>query len=382
MKPTITIFGNFQNGKSTLVNCLLKSDMAKVGGVGLSVTRNNTRYVYANDLRYAIRKSDGSESIIIDEWELDSLGCRDEVIIYIPNRLLQVFDLVDTPGYNVSEHDNSVADSIIKHTDFAILLVHNKGLSVNEKEIARKLSSADIPFIVVMNCYNDIFEQWIPSHRSNDIIAETIKSELKFDDSSFVQNGIFVTNLMWYWLSLEGSKESVKANKSIGRCSKLLCNYWDDFSTDVFSVDNIAKISQFKALFNYLNSSKFRRYIQGIKLLNNAFFDYGDLIENYLYKQKKEKINKELSQMQEDYRKSHNWFANKKEKEIKDYLEKRERSKNKGERSKTFLGVCIDIIASSIQQYFNPVNGMREEIARSKNETEHAIKFLEQLKIK
>lgn len=381
MKPTITIFGNFQNGKSTLVNCLLKSDMAKVGGVGLSVTRNNTRYIYGNDLRYAIRRSDGSESIIIDEWELDSLGCRDEVIIYMPNRLLQVFDLVDTPGYNASEHDNSVADSIIKHTDFAILLVHNKGLSDNEKEIARKLSSADIPFIVVMNCYNDIFEQWIPSHRSNDIIAETIKSELNFDDSSFVQNGIFVTNLMWYWLSLEISEESLRTNKSIGRCSKLLCNYWDDFSTDAFSADNIAKISQFNELLNYLNSVKFRHYIQGIKLLNNEFFDLGDLIENYLSIQNIGKINKELSQMQEDYRNSHNWFANKREQEIKEYLEKRKKSKDKGEKPNTFLGICIDIIASSIQQFFDPVDGMREDIARSKNDTDHAINFLEQLKI-
>lgn len=382
MKPTLTIFGNFQNGKSTLVNCLLKSDMAKVGGFGLSVTRNNTRYIYGNNLRYAIRRADGSESIIIDKFELDSLGCHDEVIIYMPNRLLEVFDLVDTPGYNASEHDTAVADSIIGQTDFAIILVHNKGLSDDEKKIARKLSSADIPFIVVMNCYNDIFEQWNPANRDNDIIAETIKSELNYDDSSFLQDGIFVTNLMWYWLSLEESEESVRTNKSIGRCSKLIFNYWGDFSTDAFSVENVAKISQFKTLFNYLNSSRFRRFIQGIKLLNNAFYEYGDLIENYLSKQKKEKINTELSQMQKDYRNSHNWFANKKEKEIQEYLAKRERSKNKGERSNTFLGICIDIIASSIQQFLDPVNEMREGITRSKKETEQAIKFLEQLKIK
>ena len=47
-KINVGILGEFQNGKSTFVNCLLDDMVAKTGGYGLSVTSTSTMYEYGS----------------------------------------------------------------------------------------------------------------------------------------------------------------------------------------------------------------------------------------------------------------------------------------------------------------------------------------------
>jgi len=47
-KFTVGVFGEFQYGKSTFINCLLNRNIAKTGGAGVRVTSYNTLYTYSS----------------------------------------------------------------------------------------------------------------------------------------------------------------------------------------------------------------------------------------------------------------------------------------------------------------------------------------------
>ncbi|MBQ2850724.1 MAG: 50S ribosome-binding GTPase, partial [Thermoguttaceae bacterium] len=58
-KPQIGLVGCFQNGKSTLTNCLLQNRVA-LTGEGVSKTKKVTRYVYAKEVEYRLVGDDGN----------------------------------------------------------------------------------------------------------------------------------------------------------------------------------------------------------------------------------------------------------------------------------------------------------------------------------
>lgn len=381
MKPTISIFGNFQNGKSTLINCLLESDLAKVGGFGLSVTRNITRYTYGPILQYAIRKSDGSENSIVNLQELDTLDYNDELIVYSPSIILQSFDLVDTPGYNACEYDSGTADYNIRNTDFAIILIHNKGLSEDEKRLAKKISSSDIPFIVVMNCYNDILDHWNPVNEGNLAIVDNVQSELNYIRSTLLPKGIFVTNLIWYWLSIDASNNSMITNKSIARCSKLLNNFWNDYSTEEYSPTAIAEMSQFLNLHKFLCGDEFSRYIQSLKIINDALDEIRNAIEIYKSKQTN-RLNKIISEIEDSYRNSHDLLKIKLLNEIKQYEESQAENERIMRNEVSKIGRFLALSRQIISKALDPRLVIKAKIFKSKQETEDVIQFLESIKTK
>lgn len=265
-KPVIGIFGNFQNGKSTLINCLLRDSLAKVGGKGMSVTDVNTRYTYGQEFIVKAIK-DGKvvqEMRNAEKYKYFRVSERvDEVVLQIKNNVLKEYDLLDTPGLDANEQDTEQALNSIVKCDFAILVLRNKGSSQTEKALAKSLYTKHIPFVVLINCYNsiDIEGSWSPVSRHNRLIGHNIIADLKSSGiTPFLSKGypqILLVNLIWEWIALDITDE----DESIGikSAKRLLNNSWEEyFDEEAFSLKILAENSQFDSVSRLLNDRNYR----------------------------------------------------------------------------------------------------------------------------
>ena len=275
-KLTIAILGTFQNGKSTLINCLIDSDMAKVGGMGVSVTHTNVRYSYGNSDDVTVIENNGNKRIIplVDYIAHQDEISAKEIIIKTPSSNLKYFDIIDTPGFNANEHDTSIAREILGEIDFTILLLRNKGISQEEKRIAIQLGKSNIPFICIINCFDEIFDNWNPKTAQNDRIMRTVLAELETNGctpvSKFKIKPVYVANLMWYWLSL--GKQS--KNKTICLCDRKIHSFWDDFiGTSNYSATRLKRASAVGPLLKLFHNKMLVQYLISFKYYKKVHKD-------------------------------------------------------------------------------------------------------------
>lgn len=172
MKTSIAIVGEYQIGKSTLLNCLLKSHKAATGR-GCRTTAENRRY-----------------------------------------ELTPFVDLVDTPGFDANAADDATASSAVRDASAFVFVMKAKTLGDKDKEIIRKIFKTGRRCIFVYNCNNA--ECWDPEDENNREVCETIEADLKssgFDSLGLQVNGkpVFMVNELWelYGLGvLQGVAES------------------------------------------------------------------------------------------------------------------------------------------------------------------------------
>lgn len=254
-KPTIGIFGNFQNGKSTLINCILKDSIAKVGGKGMSVTDVNTRYTYGPRLVKTIKRNETQEIKNNDNYRTFSVSDHvDEIVYQLENNALKEFDLLDTPGIDANDQDTEMAMNAITKCNFAILVLRNKTISQQEKKLAKSLYTNNIPFVVLINCYYDVGIEgsWQATSKHNMQIGKDIMADLKllgitlFRVKGYPQ--LLIVNLIWKWISL-GITDT---DESVGIISakRLLKG---------FSLKTLSENSQFSKILMLLNDKKYHR---------------------------------------------------------------------------------------------------------------------------
>lgn len=265
-KPTIGIFGSFQNGKSTLINCILQDSLAKVGGNGMSVTDVNTRYTYGpRFVAKAIKKGKVIQEMKnAEKYKYFSVSEHvDEVVLQIKNNALKEYDLLDTPGLDANKQDTELALSGIVKCDFAILVLRNKSISQTEKALARNLYTKHIPFVILINCYNsvDIEDSWLATSRHNCSIRDNIIADLKSSRiTPFLAKGypqILLVNLIWEWIALDITDE----NESVGikSAKRMLKNLWTEyFGQKDYSLKTVKANSQFDSVQTLLNDKKYR----------------------------------------------------------------------------------------------------------------------------
>lgn len=205
-KVTIGVVGAFQVGKSTLVNCLLDDKVARAG-FGLSCTKINTKYVYGEfqSVRYYSNEKIVHTGRLIDFIEVNEIpkGVTNiEVSLWKP--LLKHVNIVDTPGFNANDKDDSVALESIRNIDAAIVLLSNrKELSKSEVSILNRLNNNGIPYYVFVNCTNEKGgDSWNPLSDMNtniiNSIVATTKGSIKINDKP-----IWCANLWWFWYASE-----------------------------------------------------------------------------------------------------------------------------------------------------------------------------------
>lgn len=208
--PTIGIVGCFQNGKSTLVNCLL-DDKVAVTGDGLATTRLSTEYswgevqsataVHASlDTNLIIPFSDYISGKNFPNIKLSHF----EVNLWKP--LLQHINLVDTPGFDACNEDNKTAINSLADLDFVIVVVRNKGLSQTEHNIFKIIAERKLPFALLVNCTEVTSGLWDPKSEANNRICKSIEGSLKsIGCTPHPINGqyVFPVNLAWFWYATQ-----------------------------------------------------------------------------------------------------------------------------------------------------------------------------------
>ncbi len=169
---SVAIIGNFQIGKSSLVNALLQKNVSQTGN-GLATTHRNR--------------------------------CH---------KLSPFVSLIDTPGLNANDKDNSTADKAVSSADVLVYVHESKMLGDETKRLEELIHKGKM-ILFLLNCKNR--EQWDPSDKQNQRIVQEIEAELELNGilDGFLRLGSTVVhpvNLKWalYGLGLLEQKENVK----------------------------------------------------------------------------------------------------------------------------------------------------------------------------
>lgn len=129
---TIAVVGDFQRGKSTLVNALLGLDSATMGQ-GLSTTHENTAYALSSDV-----------------------------------------SIIDTPGFDANNEDDGTAAAAVDMANIIMYVHESKALGDSGTSVFKQVREQGKRIVFILNCLN--FAKWSPNENA-DIVA-TIEAEL------------------------------------------------------------------------------------------------------------------------------------------------------------------------------------------------------------
>lgn len=217
----IGVLGHYQNGKSTLINCLMGNLVCATGDGAISTTKKNSRHEF--------RKG---------------------------------FFLIDTPGMDANELDNAETSSVIEQLDFAIVVLQNKGVSEKDMVAINLLTDQGVPMLVLVNCtdYGNK-NKWSPQSGFNSNILNNIKPQ--FIGKPLVAGiDILLVNLQWYWYSIGGyRKESQdKQEELLERVECILGTTVD--------AENLKEQSNVPQLIQFLSSDNYLAFIRLYQQLN------------------------------------------------------------------------------------------------------------------
>ena len=206
--PQTVVAGEFQNGKSTLINCLLDDKYAPTGN-GLRTTGCCSYFRYGEaEIAKLIRRT--GEEIILDRREdiFDSaFTCKQsdylEITCWKP--LLERAVLVDTPGFGVDYGDDMIAAEAIEKSDIVLFLHASTALGERARAMLQLFREKGKHIVFLFNCKDE--SKWEPSAPKNQEICRNIEAQLKtmglFD--SIIQvggNKVWPCNPLWAWYAL------------------------------------------------------------------------------------------------------------------------------------------------------------------------------------
>ncbi len=215
-KAQIGLVGCFQNGKSTLVNCLLNNRVA-LTGEGVAKTKKIVRYVYGREPIFRRVDRDGAVC------ELDKEAIRELVLsqenddvafceMALPSPLLEDVDFIDTPGFDANQEDTTQTTDYFDKLDFVFFVVGGGGnrgnLNEAEKSVLREILARKKPFAVLYNCCDGT--AWEPNcekvRRCVDSLDAVLLNAGVRPFKTTENGGILPVNLAWYWRSLVDRK--------------------------------------------------------------------------------------------------------------------------------------------------------------------------------
>ncbi len=168
-KPLLVLTGQYQNGKSTFLNCLLGGSYA-VEGNGRVTTRYLTRYTFSDVQEAQVLYSDGrletlnyvSAQSTISDLSKDVLL---KIGVYSP--VLENMDILDCPGIGMEETDNHLADQAVEAADFIVHIVQKDLDSEKDIPFLKKLVKKEKRFTVLLNCQNEALPSLSAEHSRN-----------------------------------------------------------------------------------------------------------------------------------------------------------------------------------------------------------------------
>lgn len=204
-KPLLGLTGQYQNGKSTFLNCLLGGDYA-VEGDGLVTTKYNAKYFWGDLCHAQILFPDGIIKPLPSKNKLfsakDTLPdlTRDvqlQISAYSP--ILLGMDILDSPGYGANQQDNATAENAIELADFVIYVVQKNLNDISDTNFLESLANRNKRFTVVLNCMNEVNPL---STQVGNICKEIMaKIKTKHLDRNYVslseKSSVWPVNLLW-----------------------------------------------------------------------------------------------------------------------------------------------------------------------------------------
>lgn len=202
----IGIVGEFQAGKSTLINCLLKRQIASVGD-GTSTTHTIVNYKYSSVERIEYTNNSG-DLITKDVSELDFLDVNfniKEIDVYVNIPILKDFILVDMPGFGYNNADDKAAEYAMSQIDFAIAVMTNyRAIGGEESKFLltiQQLKRHNVQYYLCLNCTDE--KKWTPSNKLNtEILKESMEHLSQYMPLSIPDDvDVPIVNFMWFWYS-------------------------------------------------------------------------------------------------------------------------------------------------------------------------------------
>jgi len=242
--PHVAVVGCFQNGKSSLVDCLLDGVVARPG-MQLATTRRTTRYRYGETRSVHLLAEEG-------QWRSATLAeffhqtpvppppatCPWQAEMTLWRPLLRDICLIDTPGFDSDGQDTAVAAHALDGADYALLVLGNqRTMTQAEVGLATLLGQLRLPFAAVMNCTDR--GRWHPDHPQNRKIAAenqaTLRSLGLHPDPLGDDQLVHCCNVLWFLHAAELAPDMEHAFREAGLSAADLAaagldraTVWDD----------------------------------------------------------------------------------------------------------------------------------------------------------
>lgn len=170
-KFSVGIMGEFNHGKSTVINSLLEKEIMPADIMPCSATMN--RVTYDLQPHAELQMADGSvQSVPIDQLknyvtkltgESERMAAEiNEAVVYYPCKFCQNgVDIVDTPGLNDDERMNEICERVIPKLDAVIMVITpDSPFSMSESEFVRsKLLASDLGRVLFLINKIDVVDE-------------------------------------------------------------------------------------------------------------------------------------------------------------------------------------------------------------------------------
>ena len=271
-KPLLVITGQYQNGKSTFLNCLLGGHYA-VEGKGLITTKYNAKYCFGDyQMLRVIPPVTGS---LAEKKIYDSISgffsAQDSIREYDKNSLLEItayspmlehIDLLDSPGCGANDEDDSVAEAALTMADFVLFIVQ-KDINIQEMQFMKKICCAGKHFSIILNCWNDLD----PDSDEAKVLTQTVFAKLQNNNellANYVSLSkkypVYPVNLLWAQCALgyQDAELYQKRMKQVG-CS-LGIEQINPF--DLLQISNFLSVREMikKVIHTFFNYTPYQDY--------------------------------------------------------------------------------------------------------------------------
>jgi hypothetical protein len=206
--PQTVVAGEFQNGKSTLINCLLDDKYAPTGN-GLRTTGCCSYFRYGEAEVARLVSRSGTEKFLDRREDIfdSSFDCfpSDHLEITCWKPLLQHAVLADTPGFGVDSCDDRTAEEAVEHSDIVLFLHASTALSESAVRMLQLFREKGKHLFFLFNCKDE--SKWDPASPKNQEICQIIEAQLRgmgILDALIPIGGkkVWPCNPLWAWYAL------------------------------------------------------------------------------------------------------------------------------------------------------------------------------------
>lgn len=207
--PQTTVAGAFQNGKSTLINCLLDDQYAPMGK-GTRTTACCSYFLFGEaEIATFVHGDTGKEEVLDRREDIfdPAFSCtgKDYLKITCWKPLLQKVILVDTPGFDANKEDDEAARNAVRKSEIVIFVHDTRQLDESARQILKTIQREGKHLLFLMNCKDDL--HWHPSDEKNMHLAGVLENQLQemgLDDSLLRINGrrVWNCNPVFAWYAL------------------------------------------------------------------------------------------------------------------------------------------------------------------------------------